>query len=187
MASSAPATPAVTERPRTLLGRVPNLGDREYVYRCDDALEVDAVDGYEVETKRVFFSDVEMITWHRRYSVGGLWIGGVSVVVGLVIWLLVAIGTGDSTAGWVTFWIFFVPNLPVLAWFLWPYWHVTVFGRRSVARMRWHFRREHSRQIFEELTREVRAWQEAHREAAPAAPTPVDFVAPPAPTPASPA
>ena len=178
MAPVAPPSPVVSERSRTLLGRVPNLGDREYVYRCDDALEVDAVDGYDVETKRVFFSDVEMITWHTRYSVGGLWIGGVSAALGLVICLLVALGSGDSTAGWVTFWIFFVPNLPVLAWFLWPYAHVTVYGRRSVARMRWHFRREHSRRVFTELAREIRAWQEAHREPVPTAPTPADFVAP---------
>ena len=32
------AAPQATERPRTRIGRIPNLGDREYVYRCDDAL-----------------------------------------------------------------------------------------------------------------------------------------------------
>jgi hypothetical protein len=186
MTPLAPSAPVVAERPRTLLGRVPNLGDREYVYRCDDALEIDAIDGYEVETKRVFFSDVEMITWHSRFSVGGLWIGGVSVACGLLLWLVVLAGTHDSTAGWITFWVFFVPNLPVLGWFLWPYWHVTVYGRRSVARMRWHFRRERSHRIFQELVREVRAWQEAHREPVTATATPADFVAPLAPASSAP-
>ncbi len=174
------AQPAVAERRRTLIGKVPSLGDREYVYRCDDALEIDAVDGYEVETKRVFFSDVEMITWHQRYSTAGLWIGGISVALGGFIWLLVAAGTRDPTAGWVTFWLAFVPNLPILLWYLWPYKHVTVFGRRSVARMRWHFRRERSRQVFEQLTQDVRSWQEAHREAEPVMAPPPTLVAPPA-------
>jgi hypothetical protein len=155
--------PAVLDRPRILLGKLPNLGDREYVYRCDDALEVDQVDGYEVETKRVFFSDVELVTWHQRYSAAGLWIGGVSTVVGLVLWLLMAMS--DETAGWVGFWFFFLPNVPVLLWFLWPYWYVTVFGRRTSARMRWHFRRQRSREVFEQLARDIGAYQAAHRPA----------------------
>lgn len=159
--------PAVNERRRTLLGRVPNLGDREFVYRCDDALEIDLVDGYEVETKRVFFSDVEMVTWHLRYSTGGLWIGGLSLAAGLLVWLAMAYSSTDSLVSWIGFWAFFVPNIPVMVWFLWPYSHVTVFGRRGVARMRWHFRRAKSREVFEQLTRDVRAYQQAHQEQAP--------------------
>lgn len=169
MNRSAPAVPAVAERPRQMIGRIPNFGDREFVYRCDDALEIDAIDGYEVETRRVFFGDVEMITWHQRYSVAGLWIGGLSLAAGLALWLLIANTTNDAAVFWIGFWVFFAPNIPVMAWFLWPYWHVTVFGRRSVARMRWHFRKAKARAIFESLSRDIRAYQEAHREPEPLA------------------
>ncbi len=179
MSAADASNPLVAERPRTLVGRIPNLGDREYVYRCDDALEIDQVDGYEVETKRVFFSDVELITWHQRYSAGGLWIGGLSLLGGLLLWLLMA-SSGEAAMFWVGFWVFFFPNLPVMAWFLWPYWYVTVFGRRGSARMRWHFRRATSRQVFEELTRDLRAYQQAHADAAPVEETvPMGFAPPP--------
>ena len=169
MKTSAVPVPAVADRPRVLIGRQPNIGEREFVYRCDDALEIDMVDGYEVETKRVFFSDVQLITWHQRYSVLGLWIGGLSLAAGLGLWLLIANTTDDPVAFWIVFWALFVPNIPVMAWFLWPYWHVTVFGRRRVARMRWHFRKTKARAIFESLSRDIRAYQEAHREQEPIA------------------
>ena len=51
-------TPVVADRPRSRIGKSPTPRDREIVYRCDDALEIDAIDGYQVETKQVFFSDV---------------------------------------------------------------------------------------------------------------------------------
>ena len=158
------AAPQVSERPRSRVGRIPNLGDREYVYRCDDALEIDQIDGYEVETRRVFFSDVELITWHQRYSVGGLWIGGLSLLGGLLLWLFMASVVPNGDGFWIGFWVFFAPNIPVMLWFLLPYWHVTVFGRRGAARMRWHFRKAHSLEVFEQLTRDIRAYQQAHTE-----------------------
>ena len=157
-----PMAPVVADRPRLRIGKSPTPGDREIVYRCDDALEIDAIDGYQVETKRVFFSDVQMITWHQRYSVLGLWIAGVSMAFGLLFWAL--IGTTNEVGFWIGFWFLFVPNIPLTLWFLWPYWHVTVFGRRGAARMRWHFRKAHSLEVFEQLTRDIRAYQQAHTE-----------------------
>ena len=157
-----PMAPVVADRPRLRIGKSPTPGDREIVYRCDDALEIDAIDGYQVETKRVFFSDVQMITWHQRYSVLGLWIAGLSMAFGMLLWL--GITRKSEDVFWIGFWVFFAPNIPVTLWFLWPYWHVTVFGRRGAARMRWHFRKAHSLEVFEQLTRDIRAYQQAHTQ-----------------------
>ena len=103
-----------------------------------------------------------MITWHQRYSVLGLWIAVVSMAFSMLVW--VGILRKSEDVFWIGFWIFLVPNIPVTLWFLWPYWHVTVFGRRGAARMRWHFRKAHSLEVFEQLTRDIRAYQQAHTE-----------------------
>jgi hypothetical protein len=153
---------AVSERKRERIGVTRGLVERENVYRCNDAIEIESMAGYDVEIKRVFFNDVEMITWHQRFSKPGLWIGGLSVVAGLLLWILIATTVPDEAAFWIGFWVLFLPNVPVLLWFLWPYWYVTIFGRRTSARMCWHFRKAQSWRVYEELAREISDYQQRH-------------------------
>ncbi len=158
---------APASRNRRLLGKLPTMGDREVVYLCDDAVESDIVDGYSVESRRVFFSDVQLITWHRQFSVAGLWIGGGSLLLAIVIFaLLLSMKSifdpllADSALFWILFWVIVAPNIPILVWFLRPYAYITVFGKRNRAVMRWHFHHGRSRRVFEELTVLVRSYQQ---------------------------
>jgi hypothetical protein len=163
---------SVPNRPRRLIGKLPTLGERELVFLCDDAVELDLINGYTVETKRVFFSDVKMISWHRQFSRWGLWIGVLSVVGALISLYYLdksfgSDGTFNAVSGsfWIAFWIFIAPNFLILAWFMRPYAYITVFGTRTRATMRWHFRHGRSRQVYDELVRLVTAHQERDRSA----------------------
>jgi hypothetical protein len=160
------------QRKRRLIGKLPTMGDREIVFLCEDAVELDLVSGYAVETKRVFFNDVHMITWHRQFSRWGLWIGALSVLGALISLYYLVTGSGGASAFdhaggsfWVIFWIFIAPNVLILVWFMRPYAYVTVFGSRTRATMRWHFRHRYSRQLYDELVRVVTAHQERDRSA----------------------
>jgi hypothetical protein len=161
-------------RARTLLGKNAGLFDREHVYLCEDAIEKDLVDGYDVETRRLFFSDMEMVSWHRRFSKVGLWFGAISVAGGILVMLLLGAilnsgfsGTHQTLVSWVLFWSCVAPNIPILLWFMRPYAYVTVYGRRNRATMSWHFRHAHSRRVFAEVSQLVRSFQEEARRQLP--------------------
>ncbi len=161
---------AATPQPRRYLGKLPSLWDREQVYISDDSIETDIIEGYSVETRRVFFNDIQAITWHRQFSVAGLWVGGISVITAVLIFVMLAVFTQtmipSGQAGsvlWILFWVVVAPNLPIFLWFMRPYAYVTVFGKRNRALMRWHFRHGKSRLIFEELSQQVGAYQERAR------------------------
>jgi hypothetical protein len=166
-------------RARAYLGHLTTLGERSTVHLCDDAIEIDLIDGYDIETKRVFFCDVQLITLHHQHSRWGLWLTGISTLIGLVIWLANA-GRTEHDTGWIAFWIAFVPNLPFLFAFLRTYEYVTVFGRRTKATMCWHFRHARGRRVFDQLVGLVQQAQERERQrvaersmaAAPILPTP---------------
>ena len=68
-------------RKRRYLGHLTTFGERSSIHLCDDAIEIDLIDGYDIETKRVFFSDVQLITIHRQYSKWGLWLMGISSII----------------------------------------------------------------------------------------------------------
>ncbi len=180
----------MTPSSRRHLGNLISFGDRSSVFLCADRLEVDQFEGYDVETKRVFFNDVLLITRHNQYSRWGLWLAGISTLIGLVIWLFAL----DSSAGasWAAFFIAFLPNLPFLALFLIPYVRVTVFGKRTKATMSWHFRHARAASVYAELVALVEQAQArertelAGRVASTAAlplplPTPDDLAPPAAP------
>jgi hypothetical protein len=185
-------------RARTLLGKNSGLFDRERVYLCEDAIEKDLVDGYDVETRRLFFSDMEMISWHRKFSKVGLWFGVISLVGGVLFALFLGAilnsgltGSNHATVNWVLFWTCVAPNIPIMLWFLRPYAHVTVYGRRNRATMSWHFRHAHAQRIFAELSELVRTFQEQARRQLPQGGSVPASLAPPgegvpAPAPAQP-
>ena len=181
----------MTPSPRRHLGNLISFGDRSAVFLCSDRVEIDQFEGYDVETKRVFFSDVLLITRHSQYSRWGLWLTGISTVIGLLIWLF-SLDSPYSTS-WVAFLVAFAPNLPFLALFMIPYVRVTVFGKRTKATMSWHFRHARAAAVYAELVALVEQAQARERaelagRAAPMVavplPTPEDLAPPAAPVPA---
>jgi hypothetical protein len=153
-------------RVRTYLGKLPTLGDREYVYLCDDALEIDLIDGYSVETKRSFFSDIIMITWHQRYSRWGLWLSGSLLVFVGIITLLVIKSSGSGIVGLIVSCVMMAPVIVIFLCFLRRYAIIKIYGKRTNASLSWHYRHEKSRRIFADLTRRIRQYQERDHLAA---------------------
>ncbi|MBA3939278.1 MAG: hypothetical protein H0X38_17655 [Planctomycetes bacterium] len=181
----------MTASPRRHLGNLISFGDRSSVFLCADRLEIDQFEGYDVETKRVFFNDVLLITRHNHYSRMGLWLTGISTAIGMLIWLFSL--TSTSSVSWAAFFIGFLPNLPFLALFLIPYVRVTVFGKRTKAAMSWHFRHARAAAVYAELVALVEQAQARERaelagRVAPAVvvplPTPADLTPPAATVPA---
>jgi len=177
--------------PRKYLGRDQNLGAAIRVYLIADAIEIDELTFVEIERTRVYFDDILAITYHRSISVlllvlMGL-VGGIPLMSGL--YLLTQHQTGAAAA-------FLLMAAPWLAVF---FVHLllrtdvlTVFGRRTMARMKFHLRKGRAREVYAELVEKVRVAQEAIRAAqppppAPAAPElPLPPQTPPEPGPTSP-
>ena len=137
------------------------------------------------------FDDILAITYHRSVSVlflvlMGL-VGGIPLMTGL--YLL----TQDQTVGAV---VLLFSAAPWVALFLVHLVFrtdvITVFGRRTMARMRYQIRKGRARRVYGELSEKVRVAQDAIRAAQPPPPAPAASEiplpppAPPEPGPASP-
>ena len=139
---------------RRFLGRYNDLVARHAVYETDGALEIDEQDNFEIVRKRVFFEDVLLVTMHERTGVLAIFFSlGFAAFFGLIASI-----AGDG-AGWV---------FAALALSLLIYGFVrmarketiiTVFGRRSKARIRFSLRKARAHQLYGELCAHVRRVQ----------------------------
>ncbi len=167
---------------RTYLGRDQNMAGIIRVYLRPDSLEIDEITFVEIERTRVLFDDVLAVTYHRAVSLGfAILMGSVGGVLAAIA--LVALSQKETVGGIVTmlfaapFLISFVLHLVLKTDF------VTVFGRRTLARMRFRVRKDRAREVFKELTAKIRAVQEAVVAAQPAPPPPPAPELPPGPPP----
>jgi len=167
---------------RTYLGRDQNMAGIIRVYLRPDSLEIDEITFVEIERTRVLFDDVLAVTYHRAVSLG------FTILMGLVGGILAAIGVAvlasKETVGALVvlafaapFLISFVLHLVLKTDF------ITVYGRRTLARMRFRVRKARAREVFKELTARIRAVQEAVAAAQPAPPPPPAPELPPGPPP----
>ena len=141
---------------RKRIGRWNDLATRQAVYQTDAGLEVDEIDHFEINRKRVFYDDILLITKHRY--IGG-WFVGMMLLFGLGFLFIGALTR--ETGALITFGIIAAPFLLMaLVRTIFRVDVVTVFGKRSRARMRYTFRKERARRVFAELS--VRA-REAQR------------------------
>ncbi|MBA3709184.1 MAG: hypothetical protein H0W83_10245, partial [Planctomycetes bacterium] len=163
-----------------------------HVYLGDDAIEVDLVDGYEIQRTRVFFADVTLITMHRCRSRANLWIMGSLILVILAFFLAVSQTIPEmKSADDVVMIVAAVVCSPFAVMFLMmlhPSLYVTVFGKRTKASMRFSFRQAHGRRVCLRLCDLVTRHQQAERDRRAALPaaavTAQPFAAPPADGPA---
>jgi hypothetical protein len=154
--------------PRTYLGRDQNMAGMIRVYLLPDAVEIDEISFVEIERTRVYFDDVLAITYHRKRSVGFL------VLMGVVVGLMSLIGIGvlsESRVGGLLWYLFSVvpPLLTFLFHVILQTDYVTIFGRRTMARMRFRVRKGRAREVYETLAKRIRAVQAAAAAAAAAA------------------
>jgi len=132
---------------RKRIGRWNDLVTRQVIYQTNDGIEVDEIDHFEVQRKRVFYEDVVLVTRHHYMGPGFI---AVMLLVGLGF---IAIGVATRVTGAIiTFAIIGAPF--VIAGILRVALGVeviTVFGKRSRARIRYVYRKAFARQIFAEI------------------------------------
>ena len=153
---------------REKLGREFSFAQRCYAFLADDAIEVDEVDGYDVTRRRVLLDDVLLVTLHRARRTG-LLVFALGTVAFLT-WPMLLIPKGND-AGIV----FAILDAPFVLLFLGHLAlgtdYLTVFGRRSRARMAFNLRKGRAREVFQQLTARV-AEHQARLAPAPAAAPP---------------
>jgi hypothetical protein len=169
--------------PRVYLGGDYDLGGRRRVYALTDALEVDENSFVQIERSRVYFEDVLAVTYHRIFGAAFLVFNAIFTLGFALIGLLTAMDRFSRDAS-IVFFIFASPFLMAfLVRLIFRVDVITVFGRRTKARMRYGFRKGRAREVFGEIVRAVRrAQEEASRQAAAQAPPAEDVpLAPPPP------
>lgn len=159
---------------RKRIGRWSDLVTRHVVYRTPEGLEIDDLDHLRIQRTRVLFEDVLLVTRHNTRGVG--------FIVGMTLFGAALFGIGIAIrelAGIITFGILAAPFLLMaLLRTIFGIEVLTVFGKRSRARMRFAFRRAYAARLFAELTDAVREAQERLaaeiRANEPPAPPPLD-------------
>ena len=136
---------------RKALGRDAGLGLRTYLFLTPDALEVDEVDGVNVVRTRVLLDDILLVTLHKSPPWGMFWTGLVFLGLGALFMRLVPVGPGRLVFALLAFPL---PLAMVLSTFFGVH-YVTVFGRRSKARMAWRLGGARARRAFELLVGRV--------------------------------
>ena len=170
---------------REYLGREYSLVSKFRVFLRDESLEVDELTYSEVERSRVYFDDVLLLTYHRRF--GPLYLTCMSAVA--AIFLLIALTTGTGTASRsereiaLVMAIIAVPFIvAVILRLIFKLDVITIFGRRTFARIAFSWRKQRAREIFNELRERIGARQaEVAREQAALAPPPPPAEPPPPP------
>jgi hypothetical protein len=166
---------------RIFLGREQNPAGYRRVYEIDGGLEVDENSFIEIERTRVYFDDVLGITYHRQAGVAFLIAMGLFVLLFGGIALLIQFGEG-ATAVAVLFACFAAPFLAAfVARLLLKVDVITVFGRRTMACMKFSIRKDRARRIYRDLTLKIRAAQEKAAPAQAQAPSPPAVPLPPPP------
>ena len=142
---------------RVLLGRLNTLAERVRVYRTEDGLEVDRYDYGEVRRQRLPFAEVRLVTLHSRTGGALAW---VAAATALLLAGLAALLQSVPPALYAFAGVAFAVGLVAGASFVVPTWTVTVYGRRTAARLAFRLREEKARRTFAELGRQVSEAQE---------------------------
>jgi hypothetical protein len=162
---------------RRLLGSRGNLGGQTRVYRTQDGLEIDDAEDERIFRKRVFWDEVLMVTLHHGRDIpfvvfaviGAGFLAMFSFLFGAAV--TVAAGVVMSLITWVPLLLYtvvrVVQGVPT----------VSVYGRRTMARLTFPLRPGRAREVYAEISGAARRRQDAARTAA-ARRTP-----PPVPTP----
>lgn len=136
--------------PRRYLGRAHSLSERVRTYWTDEALEVDRVDNYEIRRRRVFFDEILLVTLHATRGV----LVSILPVCMALLFTVMALAASDEPAASQVFWIgaalfiAFAVGVAIL-----PVWVVTVYGKRTRARMHFRMRQTKARQVYAEICR----------------------------------
>lgn len=150
---------ATTVNQRKYLGWARGLGNRQRVYERPDGLEVDEIDYYEINRKRVYYDDVQFITLHKIY--GWPFLLGTGLLAG-TFGLISILSMSSSTGAGLTFFLMgAIPGALFLVRLLLRVDVITVYGKRSKAQITFAFRKARARETYRGICENVRRSQEA--------------------------
>lgn len=137
---------------RVFLGRDASWAERVRVYRTEEALEVAYISTFEVSLRRLFFDEVQLVTLHRARGSRTLWLlivlSALCALGTLIAWSTPEIFDGFVTATVIVFaWTLFTALLQSSI--------VTAYGGRGRARIRYLYRPEKARRVYDDLCRRV--------------------------------
>jgi hypothetical protein len=166
---------------RIPLGRDQGFGGYRHVFELEDALEVDENNFVEIERTRVYFDDVLGITYHRQNSTAFLIaMGLLALFFGGIAAIALAAEGGREPAVPIVFGILASPFAAAfLARLLLKVDVITVFGRRTMACMKFGFRKARAREIYRDLTLKIRDRQEKAAAGQAPPPAPPELPLPP--------
>jgi hypothetical protein len=150
---------------RRLLGSKGTLGTQALVYRTTDGLEIDESEDDRISRKRLFWDEVLMVTLHRAGDVPFIIFALIGVgFLGLFSFAAGAaelrIGILMSVLTWLPLLVYtvirMIEGVPT----------VSVYGRRTVARLAFPLRKARAREVFTEISGAARRRQDAARVAA---------------------
>ena len=167
------ATPSTR---RTLLGSAVDLGNRQRVYETAEAVVVDEANGISGRRTRVFYDEVVLVTFHEYIGWAVVIVMACLAFAGVGTTVLLAVGKlvgAAVAAGLMTAILLGVMVARLVA----KVQAITVYGRRSRARVTFWLRGRRARATFGRLCARVLHAQE--RPAAPPAPSPLPAPGPP--------
>lgn len=156
---ASPKTGAERRAGRHYLGQAGDMAVRQRVYRSREYLEVEEIDGYDVVRKRVFFDDVLLVTYHQFLGWPFLLVmGGFCAFFGLIALVVMV----RAPLQGLTFGLIFVTPflIPLALRLILKVDAVTVYGKRSKARVHFSFRKARAREVYVQICRAVREHQE---------------------------
>ena len=127
---------------------------RRKIYDVGDALEVDELMMGSIERTRVYFDDVLLVTYHRMF--GTIFVVCTALGAGFVLGIcLLTMAYSNKPSP-----VLALLGLPFLFFLVLRLIYrvdiITVFGRRSRARIRFSFRKERAQELFRKLTGRIR-------------------------------
>ncbi len=140
---------------RRFLGRYNTAIMRHAIYASDAAIEVDQQENFKIIRKRVFFEDVLLVTQHDRVGILAVMF---SLGFAAFLMLIGAIAGGPSGFAFGSFAVLFL--IYGLLRIRIKESIITIFGRRSKARIRFTMRRARAQRLYEEICELVRRAQE---------------------------
>jgi ribosomal protein S18 acetylase RimI-like enzyme len=153
---------------RALLGKTASGARRQRVYENAEALDIDDIEDYDVRRRRLFYDEIELVTYHRHVPWSRVVAGGLLLAWGLLFavlgWraagpeMVVLAGVGAAIG---------VPSLAILLIALLVRVDtVTVYGKRTWARMDFVFRKQAARDVHQRVCLLAREHQSAAPRAA---------------------
>jgi hypothetical protein len=149
---------------RTLLGSESGIATRQRVFETEDGIIIESTDQYELSRKSVLFEDVVLITYHRE--IGWTYVLVLTAIVSIFLAVAgISFGSGAPLSVAGTMAAFASPFvLAILVRLIMKVDVVSIFGRRSRARISFSFRKRRAREIYGRICHLTRQAQRVPEE-----------------------